>query len=311
MKVERVSSCANDLGESPVWDDCGGLLWWVDITGRKLLCIDPSSQVERRWTMPGLTGAVVLSDTSALVVAQGDTLCTFTPELDSLPSLFLDHVREDRTTVRWNDAKADPHGQLWSGLMLMPPTEGSGVLYRIRHKVASGEVLKMGLPNGMDWDLTRERMYLVDSLAKTICVYAYTDGALGRLVRTIDMDRFPGMPDGLTLDADGNLWVAFWQGEAVRCFAPGGLLLAEVRLPVSQVTSCAFGGPDLSSLFITSARLDLPADRLAGEPLAGDLFCFRPGVTGRTANRVRLSSGTSMGGSDWSAGGPRCETTLT
>ena len=136
--------------------------------------------------------------------------------------------------------------------------------------------------NGLGWSPDRRTMYHIDSTTYRIDAFDYdvTSGAVSNRRPHVEIPRSWGLPDGMTVDEEGFLWVAFWGGSAVRRLAPDGRVDATVRFPVTQVTSCAFGGPDLSELFVTTARSGLTDAALSGQPLAGGLFRVRPGVRG-------------------------------
>jgi sugar lactone lactonase YvrE len=171
--------------------------------------------------------------------------------------------------------------------MALDESPGRGTLYRSDGDGLAPVLAPVSISNGIDWNLDGTQMYYVDSTAQRIDVFAF-DAAAGTISdrRTFaEIDPVDGTPDGLTIDAEGHVWLALWDGWALRRYRPDGTLERVVDLPVSRVTSCAFGGDDLGDLYVTTASKDLSAAELRAQPQAGGLFVLRPGVAGRPANR--------------------------
>jgi sugar lactone lactonase YvrE len=189
-----------------------------------------------------------------------------------------------RSDVRMNDGACDPQGRFWAGTMAYDESPGAGVLYRLELDGTCTTVLAgLTMSNGIGWSPDGTAMYLSDSGTGTIDVFDF-DGSSGEIGqrRTIVRITDPGVaPDGLTVDEQGSIWVALWGGGALRCFSPEGLPLATVPIPADRPTSCAFGGPDRATLFITTARHGLDGPALARQPDAGRVFRLDGvGVTG-------------------------------
>ncbi|MDX2974056.1 SMP-30/gluconolactonase/LRE family protein, partial [Kribbella solani] len=185
-------------------------------------------------------------------------------------------IDEDISWMRTNDAKCDPYGRLWVGTMADDASPRTGSLYRISADWTRTTVLTgVSISNGLGWSPDGRRMYYIDSPIKTVDLLDYdpsTGNAVARRV-LIDTAEYAGMPDGMAVDAEGCLWVAFFGGGAVRRFSPGGSLLTTIEVPDRYVTSCAFAGPELDHLVITTGQ---GPDSAAG----GNLFVARPGVPG-------------------------------
>ena len=185
-----------------------------------------------------------------------------------------------------NDAACDPQGRLWAGTMSFEAEPEVGTLYRIDpdgsyHPMING----LTISNGMGWSPAGDLMYFIDSPTRRIDVLDF-DGEQGTAAnrRTlVDLAETAGVPDGMTVDAAGGLWVAFWGGAQVRRYGPDGDLSFIVDVPVPQPTSCTFGGTDGQDLYITSARLGLSQSELADSPLSGAVFVARPGYRGLPA----------------------------
>jgi sugar lactone lactonase YvrE len=183
-----------------------------------------------------------------------------------------------------NDGACDPQGRFWAGTMAYDEAPGAGVLYRLELDGGCTTVLTgLTISNGIGWSPDSATMYLADSGTGLVEAFGF-DGATGHLSqrRTLVRIQQAGVaPDGLTVDQDGGIWVALWGGGAVERYGADGSLLATLRLPVDQPTSCAFGGAELATLFVTSARAGLDEAALDRQPHAGHLFRFdRLGVTG-------------------------------
>jgi sugar lactone lactonase YvrE len=186
-----------------------------------------------------------------------------------------------------NDAKCDPAGRLFAGTTAFDFSPYSAALYRVEPDWSFEQVVRgVTQSNGIAWSPTGDRMYFIDSATQGIDVLGYDTGtgSAGRRRRLVTIDRAHGIPDGMTADNKGNLWVACFGGAAVRCFSPAGEQLGEVTFPVNQVTSCAFGGPGLADLYVTSAAYRLSPGQLKREPHAGATFVCRPGAVGLPAS---------------------------
>jgi sugar lactone lactonase YvrE len=186
--------------------------------------------------------------------------------------------------MRMNDGKTDPAGRFWAGTMRLDGRPGRGALYRLDGRDAATPVIEpVSISNGLGWSRDGERMFYIDSPTRIVRQYAFdaAAGALGESSILVDTSPYPGLPDGLAVDAEDNLWIAFWGGGAVRSFSGAdGTLLEVIHLPVTRPTSCTFGGRDLGRLLITTARAELSEAELAEQPLAGSVLTVEPGVAG-------------------------------
>lgn len=256
------------VGEGPVWDAAAGRLHWVDILGGALHTSVPHTGATTTVTVPTLLGAAVPRRAGGFVAATSRGFAAidgdggFTPRLDVLPDGF-----------RMNDAKCDPRGRFWAGSTEMGFAPGAGRLHVLMPDWTSRVLLDgLTLPNGLDWSPDGRTFYLVDTEEHALWAFDVDlDGpTLGdkRLLA-----RFPdgaAMPDGLTVDAAGHLWIAMWGGGRVVELAPDGTEVRRLPMPARQPSSCAFGGTDLDVLYVTSARegLDLAPDDPAGSVFA-------------------------------------------
>jgi sugar lactone lactonase YvrE len=284
--LELVADARATLGEGPVWDEVRGVVWWVDITAGLVRRFDPGTGDDRAIDVGSPVGAVALRRDGTLLAALADGLATLDPDGGSLQTLL--RLDADEGRLRCNDGKCDPAGRLWVERMALDAAPGAGTLLRVDQDLAvSTHLTGLTIPNGLGWSPDGTTLYFIDSTWRAVGEYPYdpTSGTLGE--RRI-LAHFPddgSVPDGLTVDEDGHLWVARWGGSCVDRVAPDGSIVERIDLPVTRVTSCTFGGAALGDLYITTARGDANAADLAGEPLAGGLFRCRPGVRGVPAAR--------------------------
>ncbi|HLU74839.1 MAG TPA: SMP-30/gluconolactonase/LRE family protein [Nonomuraea sp.] len=270
-------------GEGPVWHRRWGGLRWVDMLAGDVLALDERGEVRRRHV--GAVAAVVRPRRSGgfLVAAERELMLADDDDLDA-PLRSLGEAWQD-PSVRMNDGGCDPDGRFYIGTMAYDATPGKGTFY-----VADADgKLTVVLPdvtisNGFDFSPEGDRAYYIDTPTGRVDVFDY-DGERGLTGRRpfVTVDR--GSPDGLTVDAEGGVWVALWDGGAVHRYTSDGALDTVVELPVRKVTSVAFGGPDLDRLFITTSAVD--TDRKE-QPQAGALFAAEPGVRGRPVLETAL-----------------------
>ncbi|MFF7866517.1 SMP-30/gluconolactonase/LRE family protein [Streptomyces qaidamensis] len=253
-----------ELGEGPTWDAAAGRLLWIDILGSRLHTYDPATGRRTVRRTEQHIGAVKPRAGGGLVLNLRDGIGLLDPD-DRFRWLHHEPVPGRRA----NDAAIAPDGALWAGTMRYDEAPGGGTLSRVTGEGPLDVVLDdVAVSNGMGWSPDGRLMYYIDSPTRRVDVFDYVDGRISgrRTLAVIEEDA--GFPDGLTVDAEGGVWVALWQGSAVRRYTPGGELDRVIELPVPLVTACAFGGPDLTDLYITTARTGLT------EPpaLAGSLF---------------------------------------
>lgn len=280
--AELVLDAQAEVGEGPAWDAAAGRLIWVDITASRVHELYPDG-LARSWEVGEHVGAAAPRASGGLVLATCTGFAALAPDGSVTPIAL---VEADVPANRMNDGKCDPQGRFWAGTMPYQPTPGAGSLYRLDPDGRVERVLSgLGLANGLGWSPDAKTLYFIDSTTQSVGAYDFDPGhgslSSRRLVAAIDPAE--GMPDGMTVDDEGYLWVALWGGGCVRRYRPDGTISAVVHLPVSQVTSCAFGGPDGSDLYITSAAHQLSEQQLSAEPHAGGLFRCRPGITGPPA----------------------------
>lgn len=273
-----------ELGEGPRWDPVGRRLLFVDLLAGRLHGASPDGRLILTRDVGQALGAVNRTDDGGLVLAMRDGI--FVTNADGDGMRLVAPVEVDRPDLRMNDAACDPAGRLWAGTMAFDATPAAGTLYRIDADGSVTSVLTgLGISNGLGWSPDAERMYFVDSPTRRIDVLDF-DLATGTATNRrpfVHIDDTPGVPDGLTVDAAGGIWVALWGGAQVRRYSPDGVVTDIVELPVEQPTSCTFGGDAGDVLYITTARLGLTDEQLAASPAAGSVLACRPGYRGHPA----------------------------
>lgn len=276
--MECIADVGATLGEGPVWVEREQALYWVDIPEAKLFRWSEADGV--RVIDPGTHVCSIAPRASGGYVSAGyDGFF----EIDARHRVTLIADPEPEFPAnRFNDGKVDRQGRFWAGTMDRHEREASGSLYRLDVDLNWTRIDgDYRVTNGPAFSLDGRTLYHTDSARQT--VYAFDlagDGSVSNKRIHLQFGEGQGYPDGMTVDSDDCLWIAFWAGWCVRRFAPSGEQLAEIAIPASQVTSVAFGGPAFEQLFITTARRDLTADELQKEPQAGGVFLTRPGVRG-------------------------------
>lgn len=276
-RIECVARVASTLGESPVWSSRERRLYWVDIESDLVYAFDEVSGDVR-------TMAVDIGVTAIAPCSQGDWLAAGRKGLYRLDSdfnqaLFLLDVEHARPHIRFNDAVVDRRGHLWVGTLNETQLEApDGALFRVDEWFSCRQQAEgFAVANGIAFSPDNAVLYAVDMFRRQVRAYTH-DGESGTLREPrifVELDEFEGMPDGLTVDRDGGLWVCHWDGGCVSRYDPTGQLTWRLPMPVSRVTRCTFGGADLHDLYITTARFELGTEALAREPEAGHLFRIR------------------------------------
>jgi sugar lactone lactonase YvrE len=288
LDVEVVLHTRASVGEGPVWDERTNTLVWVDIMNNSVHVFDPANGQDRTVNVGQPVGAAALRESGGLVLALRDGFAVMDADLGDLR--WVARVEDDVPTTRMNDGKCDAAGRFWAGTMAFDVTPGVGRLYRLDPDYRVSCVLTdVTLSNGLDWTADNGRMYYIDSTTQRVDAFDFDveHGVLGERRPVISIPKEVGLPDGMTVDAEGGLWVALHGGGVVHRYTSDGCLDTVVHVPAKQVTCCAFGGADHRELFITSMTYGLSPDALREQPLAGALFRARPGVSGRPSFRFR------------------------
>lgn len=282
MDVELVVNLGCELAEGPVWDDRVQALYWVDILAGNIFRYFPVTGVLDTFSLEIPVGAVGLRRQEGLVLAIRDGFALFDPETHLI--LPLADPESELPGNRFNDGKPGPDGAFWAGTMAYSLAEGAGTLYRLAPDgVVTPQVTGVTLSNGLAWSLDESTLYYVDTSPRRVYAFDF-DAENGRLTNrriALTTPHEMGYPDGMTLDAEGKLWIAHFGGGCVGRWDPdSGTILQKIPLPASQVTCCAFGGDDLHTLYVTTAHEGMRASQRKKEPLAGALFAIRLPVGG-------------------------------
>jgi sugar lactone lactonase YvrE len=267
------------LGEGPRWDAATRTLLWVDITGRRMHRYDPAAGRDESAPMPGLVslalprrrGGVVVGLPDGLHVLDGGRLSPLAP----LPGAGA--------AIRTNDGACDASGRLWVGTMAMDERSPLGGLFRVSADLRVFPVVTgTTISNGLGWSPSGRRFYFIDSPSRRVDVFDFdvATGALEHRRPLAAVEVEGAVPDGLAVDAEGGVWVALHGGWGLRRYSPDGELVDALALPVSQVTSCCFGGAGLRELYVTTRSEGLDEAAQAAQPLAGALLRLDAGVAG-------------------------------
>jgi sugar lactone lactonase YvrE len=283
---ELVVDAKNQLGEGSIWNYKTGELWWIDIEGRTLNTYNPKTKVTRTFDVKHRIGTVVPSEDglSAILALQTGV---WRLNLETEEMTFVSRVEGDTANIRLNDGKCDPAGRFWVGSMHLQQLQYKASLFRITPNEDQVFIKKMQdsvtISNGIIWSLDEKTMYYIDTDRGNVRAYNY-DKKTGDITNErviITVSDTLGYPDGMTIDSEGMLWIALWNGNGVSRWNPNtGEMLQFIEVPAHNVSSCAFGGENLETLYITSARVDMTDEELKAKPNAGGVFKVVPGVKG-------------------------------
>jgi sugar lactone lactonase YvrE len=276
-----VVDCRNVLGEGPVWCPRDQALWWIDISSPSLWRLDSRAGTVGHWPLPKPPGSFALRKHGGLLIAFRNGLATLDSPGGELR--WLEVAGLDLGDERFNDGKVDRAGRFWTGTLDRRLASPIGQLYRVGPGFRVAAVDRgFTIANGIGWSPDDRTMYFTDTPARRIYRYDF-DPAAGRVANRrvfAEVAAGHGGPDGMTVDVEGHVWSAQFDRWCLNRYAPDGALERSVRLPVQRPTSCMFGGPELATLYVTSARMDLDGEALTGQPHAGGVFALEPGVRG-------------------------------
>jgi len=286
MTCELVLDARTELGEGPLWDDRRQRLLFVDIMRGHIHEFDPVKRSDRIVNVGRPVGCVALTERGDWIAAASDGFYRVDPATGQ--SRLMVPVEADKRENRMNDGYVDAKGRFWAGTMAINGVRDRGTLYRLD---PDGKVRRMlgpvSISNGLDWSPDNRILYYIDLPQSRIDKFDFDLGT-GRIKnrRTfVEVSQEIGYPDGLIVDAEGFVWVGLWEGGSLHRYAPDGRLDRILPVPASQTTKCAFGGPELADLYITTAWIGLDPATRAEQPHAGGLFKVTPGVRGKKINR--------------------------
>ncbi|MFQ3224330.1 MAG: sugar lactone lactonase YvrE [Lentimonas sp.] len=268
LTIQTIGTHISKWGEGPIYTE--GHLVYVDIEGHQIIRLNPETGKECIWDLGERVGTVVPRSSGGTLYAGDTGIIAFDPETGEKQNL-ADPEPEKRATNRFNDGKCDPAGRFWAGTISLVKNTGDAALYMLDTDGALHlKVDQVTNSNGICWDADATKMYYIDTPTKQIRAYDYDNasGAISNATIAVDTAAhgYDSSPDGMTIDANGNLWVAFCHGGCVTCFDPNtGEQLRKVDLPCVETTACAFGGPNLDRLFVTTGIHNKLVEQDAGK----------------------------------------------
>lgn len=277
--MRRIGPQNDILGECPVWSSPEQALYWVDIRRPAIRRYTPADERVETWAMPAMVGAIGLCGDGRLVAALGDEVALFDARTGRFETLA--RVPAMPPGHRFNDGRCDPAGRFWVSTMHNETRGPEGTLFRLEAGGLEPVLTGLRIPNSLCWSPDGGTMYFADSLAHAIEARDYdaSTGGVGA-PRAFSTTEPPAFPDGSTVDAEGRVWTAEFNGGRVVCRTPDGRLARAIDVPVGRPTSCAFGGPGLDTLYVTTASQNMTEAERAAQPLAGALLAYDLDVRG-------------------------------
>src|SRR6516165_3554820 len=280
LEAVCIAQTQDVLGEVPRWHGAEQALYWIDAFKPAVHRLDPATGKVDSWTPPEKLGSFAACAASGLLIAGRAGLALYQPATGKLDRIV---DPESGATVNiLNDGRCDRRGRFWVGSMSKTMERASGLLYRLERGHLDAVDRNIWVANGVCWSPDDTKMYFADSHVRTIFVYDFdlARGGIGPRRVLATMDHRPGVPDGSSVDAEGFVWNAVFDGGCLLRYSPDGRIDRTVQLPVSRPTACTFGGSDLATLYVTTARFRLAPDKLAAEVHAGGLLALDVGVKG-------------------------------
>jgi sugar lactone lactonase YvrE len=281
-ELELVLDAKAILGEGPCWDQEGHILYWLDILQKKVHIYQPETNENREIQLDQLIGTIGLRKEGGAIAALEKGFYFIDVETGQLEPIC--DPERNIPNNRFNDGKCDAAGRFWAGTMDKTEASNQGALYCLDSKLrVETKLQNLGISNGLAWSSDNQYFYFIDTPTKKVLQFDYhlATGNIANPVEVISFEDQEGMPDGMTIDEEGMLWIAHWGGAKVSRWDPAsGKQLTEVLVPAKNVTSCTFGGDDLKDLYITTARKGMDEAELEKYPHSGGLFRIRTGVKG-------------------------------
>ena len=284
FQVEVAARGADLLGECPLWDERGRLLWWVDSRWPAVKQLDPSSGAVMMLVLPEVVGSIAFREQGGLLAATKSGIHF----LDAASGALEARANPEAALPenRFNDGRCDRAGRFWAGTMSDVKRDPVGSLYRFDADMACTRLRNaVVIPNSLAFSPDGRRMYFADTMRHVLWAYDYDPASGAATNERVFADAGAGRPDGSCVDAEGCLWNAEYGGWRLVRYTPAGKVDRVVEVPVANPTCCCFGGEDLGTLYVTTARQRLSPEELARQPLAGSLLALRPGVKGLPEGR--------------------------
>ncbi|MDZ8109312.1 MAG: SMP-30/gluconolactonase/LRE family protein [Nostoc sp. DedQUE12a] len=278
--LQNILEARARLGEGPIWDSTKKLLYWIDIFNHRVHQFDPTTGKDRFFDVGDVVGAIATAGRDRLIITLRRHLAFLNTQTGEVTPIL--EVEANMPNNRINDGKCDPQGRFWFGSMSTIEKPDAN-LYRYDTD-GSLHLMETGLTisNGLGWSPDQKIFYLTDSPKQKIYAYDF-NSVTGNITNRrifVDLTHESFHPDGLTIDSQGNIWSAMWNGWCVIRFNPKGEEILRIKLPVPLVTSCTFGGEDLQTLYITTASVGLSQAEIDKSFYSGDLFALQTDVTG-------------------------------
>jgi sugar lactone lactonase YvrE len=271
-QLQHVVTARCRLGESPIWETSSQMLYWTDIYNRRIHYWSPSTDIQDFFEMDEIVSCFAFLSPELMIYAGRKRIAFF--DIKSQKKIEIMNLEIHLPENRFNDGKIDGRGRFWFGSMSLGKKDGKLYQYDIANKVLKIMQEGIEISNGLDWSKDGTQFYHTDSGTKKIFVYDYDEDE-GRIFNRrilVDLSNELFSPDGLTVDAEDNIWSAMWDGSCVIRYNPAGIELDRFYLPVKRPTSCAIGGLDLSTLYITTASVGLSEDEIDRFFQSGDIF---------------------------------------
>jgi sugar lactone lactonase YvrE len=285
-EIYAVLQTPMQLGECPLWHPGENALYWIDIAGLAVHSFEPEREIHRCWSLPSEPGCIALCASGGLIVAMRSGLALLDTERGALTALA--NAPYDTSKMRFNDGRCDAAGRLWVGTLYEPRDQPLGVLFCVERGAIRDSGKRATVSNGVAFSADNRTLYHADTTAHTITAYDF-DLASGLTGNSRVFQQFPtdkshnygGRPDGAAVDSEDAYWCAMYEGGRILRFSRSGELLREIKLPLRCPTMVAFGGIDLRTLYITSARRGRSDEELALYPHSGCVLAIAVDVPGR------------------------------
>lgn len=279
MKLNVACQQIMVLGEGPLWHPIEKCLYWVDIVAASLYRLNNDNSIDK-FIMPSEIGSIVWCTQGGLIGALKDRFVTIETVTGRTQNIAL--PLKGLKNVMFNDGKCDRQGRFWAGTKDNAEQEPIGALYCLDKGNVTEMLNGFTVSNGIAWNLDSSLMYICDSPARQIYQYKFDPiyGRLGKMEIFAQIPKEEGFPDGLTVDSKGYIWSCHWDGWQITRYSPTGQIDSVFPMPVPRPTSCCFGGPDLTTLYVTSASINLTAAQLADAPKSGMVFAIETDIQG-------------------------------
>ena len=277
LKIATVLNHTCLLGEGPVWDAAQNRILWIDILRAEFHSFNVVENKHQIADTGCMIGSFALRNTGGIIAAMQDGINEADGNFKSFRRVI--DPENDLPDNRFNEGKCDPSGRFWAGTMSLTDQPERGSLYMVdREFEITRKIANISISNGLAWNAAAGKMYFIDTPTYQVVQYDFNNlnGEITNRKTIISVAKEQGSPDGMTIDTEGMLWIAHWDGWQITRWNPEtGELLMHIKMPAGRITSCTFGGNNFTDLYITSAKTGLTEQQLSEQPLAGSLFVIR------------------------------------